>query len=70
MSYVEAYKEYFWRKKVLKDGEGNFIKWQFIENLGRLQDDEGLHLENKLRKRHPNFFQTENEGAFGSSTIE
>lgn len=47
----------FGEKKVLKDGEGNFLKRQFIENLGRLQDDEGLHLANKLRTRRLIFFK-------------
>lgn len=39
------------------DGSGNFIKWEFIEKLEKLQDTEGLHLGNKLRKAHINFFR-------------
>ncbi|CAB4024443.1 Hypothetical predicted protein, partial [Paramuricea clavata] len=35
--------------KVLKDKDGNVIKWQFVEELHKLQESEGLHLANKLR---------------------
>jgi hypothetical protein len=34
--------------KVLKDKDGNAIKWQFMEELHKLQESEGLHLANKL----------------------
>ena len=38
--------------KVLKDKGGNTIKWQFMEELNKLQESEGLHLANKLRAAH------------------
>ena len=38
--------------KVLKDKDGNAIKWQFVEELHKLQESEGLHLANKLRSDH------------------
>ena len=38
--------------KVLKDKDGNAIKWQFVEELHKLQESEGLHLANKLRSAH------------------
>ncbi len=38
--------------KVLKDKDGNAIKWQFIEELHKLQESEGLYLVNKLRSAH------------------
>ena len=38
--------------KVLKNKDGNAIKWQFIEELHKLQESEGLHLANKLRSAH------------------
>ena len=34
--------------KVLKDKDGNAIRWQFVEELHKLQESEGLHLANKL----------------------
>ena len=37
---------------VLKDNDGNAIKWQFLEELHKLQESEGLHLANKLRAAH------------------
>lgn len=36
----------------VKDG---VVSWQFIENLFKLQDSEGLHLANKLTKGHINW---------------
>ncbi len=38
--------------KVLKNKDGNAIKWQFVEELHKLQESEGLHLANKLRSAH------------------
>lgn len=38
--------------KIIKDGEGNQIKWEFLKNLMEIQEKEGLHLGNKLRKAH------------------
>lgn len=47
----------FGEKKVLIDCKGGFIKWCFVEKLEKLQDSEGLHLANKLRKAHIHFFK-------------
>lgn len=38
--------------KVLIDGDGNYIKWSYIEKLFQLQADETLNLANKLSKNH------------------
>jgi hypothetical protein len=38
--------------KVLNDKDGNTIMWQFVEELHKLQESEGLHLANKLRSAH------------------
>ena len=35
-----------------KDGDGNLIKWKYIEELQQLQQREGLVLANKLRQSH------------------
>lgn len=37
------------------DKNGRIIKWEFIVRLCKLQDTEGLHLANKLSKRHVEF---------------
>lgn len=47
----------FGDKKVLVDGTGNFIKWEYIVKLVQLQESEGLHLGNKVRKAHIHFFK-------------
>ena len=42
---------------VLYDGDGNEIRWEYLEKLHDLQDTEGLHLANKLRSAHINWRQ-------------
>ena len=41
--------------KIFKDKDGNTIKWEFLEELYKLQESEGLHLANKLRTSHINW---------------
>ena len=36
--------------ELLKNRDGGIIKWLYIDQLQKLQHDEGLHLANKLRK--------------------
>lgn len=38
--------------KIFIDGEGRQIKWHYLVLLQELQEKEGLHLRNKLRKAH------------------
>lgn len=47
----------FGEKKILMDCDDNLIEWRFIEALVTLQENEGLHLANKLRRAHSNFFK-------------
>ena len=37
--------------KVLKDGNGNSISWNYLVELQKLQESEGYHLANRLRLR-------------------
>ena len=39
-----------WR--LLKDKDGNVIRWEFLVQLQELQESEGLRLVNKLRSAH------------------
>ncbi|RVE48555.1 hypothetical protein evm_006744 [Chilo suppressalis] len=39
-------------KKEFLDTNGQVIKWDYLVELNALQDSEGLHLANKLSKRH------------------
>ena len=41
--------------KIFKDKDGNTIKLEFLEELHKLQESEGLHLANKLRTSHINW---------------
>jgi len=44
-------------KKTFLDGDGNIIDFNFIQQLFTLQETEGCHLANKLRKNHIFFFK-------------
>ena len=39
------------------DGKGNTIEWEFIKRLHQLQEKESLHLRNKLRTAHIQYFK-------------
>lgn len=43
--------------KQLLDGNGNKIEWKYFEELHKLQEAEGLHLANKLRTKHIEYFK-------------
>ena len=45
------------QKGLLFDGKGNKISWQYVEKLHLSQENEGLRLANKLRKRHLQCFK-------------
>jgi len=38
--------------KVIIDNEGRKVEWRYIKMLHELQEGKGLHLANKLRKKH------------------
>lgn len=42
-------------KSVLINGEGKFVSWEYIKLLVELQENEGLHLANKIRSAHINY---------------
>ncbi|KAG0415141.1 hypothetical protein HPB47_007694 [Ixodes persulcatus] len=42
-------------KQRIRDGEGRVVAWKYIEALGSLQQQQGLHAANKLRKQHIDF---------------
>lgn len=47
----------FGERKNFIDDKGELIKWDFIKKLENLQNSEGLHLGNKIRKAHIHFFK-------------
>lgn len=54
---IKLVRNAFGEKKIFKDGDGNLIQWKYIDSLLKLQESEGLHLANKLRNAHVNFFK-------------
>lgn len=43
--------------KELVNGDGNKIQWKYFEELHKLQENEGLHLGNKLRTKHLEYYK-------------
>ena len=56
-------------KKVLLDGNGNFIKWAYIEELEKVQQDEGLRAGNKLTGRHINWTRQKMKVKIAAQTL-
>lgn len=54
---IKLVRNTFGDRKMLIDGDGRYIKWEYIQKLNELQESEGLHLGNKLRRAHLNFFK-------------
>ena len=54
--------------KILKHSEGNLIKWEHIETLANIQDDEGLRTGNRLRMAHIRYWKM--KSSFGCSNAE
>ncbi|KAF4529837.1 hypothetical protein B566_EDAN017934 [Ephemera danica] len=44
-------------KKKLYDSKGRQIKWYYIEELVKIQNDEGLHLATRVRSRHMRWYK-------------
>lgn len=44
-------------KKEIMDGQNQIISWELIVKLLELQENEGLHLGNKLKKDHVNYIK-------------
>jgi len=51
--------------QTLIDGDGKHIKWQYTEELHKLQEGEGLRAANKLRTPHIEWQRQKNEGELG-----
>lgn len=49
---IKLIRNAFGEKKCFLDFEDNIINFEYVQNLCRLQDKEGCHLANKLRKQH------------------
>jgi len=49
---IKLVRNLFGDLKIIADGSNRLIKWQYIIDLHNLQQQEGLHLSNKLRLAH------------------
>lgn len=54
---VKLVRNAFGEKKIFKDYKSRVISWQYIVKLHNLQEREELHLANKLRAKHIEFFR-------------
>ena len=59
----------FGDKRRIVDGENNVIDFKYLELLNELQENEGLHLANKLRRRHINFFKQKMKVALATQLL-
>lgn len=54
---IKLVRNAFADRKVLTDSQEQKISWHHIELLNQIQNDEGLHLANKLKNDHVNFIR-------------
>lgn len=54
---VKLYRNTFGEKKVMTDYQNRVIDWRYVVELNKLQEDEGIHFGNRLRKKHVKFFR-------------
>ena len=55
--------------KILKDSEGNLIKWEYIETFGNIQDDEDLRAGNRLRMAHVRYWKLKMKVALAAQSL-
>ncbi|KAG0415791.1 hypothetical protein HPB47_007037 [Ixodes persulcatus] len=55
-------------KGCIKDGAGRVVAWWYLVALDNLQQQEGLHTANKLRKQHMNFERQKMEVPLAAQT--
>ena len=51
------------------DGEGHLVKWEFVAKLHELQTQEGLHLANKLKKKHLDYVKNKMKVSLASQVL-
>lgn len=54
---IKLVRNAFGEKKVFRDSENSEIKFEYVRQLCYLQEKEGCHLANKLRKQHLLYFK-------------
>ena len=56
-------------KKSMVDGNIKFVKWEYFEKLHALQEQEGLHLGNKLRTAHMAYYRKKMNVRLAAQTL-
>lgn len=54
---IKLIRNAFSEKKCFLDFEDNIINFEYVQNVCHLQEKEGCHLANKLRKQHIFYFK-------------
>lgn len=54
---IKLIRNAFGDKRQFIDSSNEFVDFKYVEMLNKLQENEGLHLANKLRKKHILFFK-------------
>ncbi|KAG0434563.1 hypothetical protein HPB47_019013 [Ixodes persulcatus] len=56
-------------KQCIRDGAGWVVAWEYLEALDSLQQQEGLHAANKLRKKHIDFQRQKMRVSLAAETL-
>ncbi|KAM7282371.1 hypothetical protein ISCGN_004034 [Ixodes scapularis] len=56
-------------KQCIRNGAGRVVAWKYLEALDSLQQQEGLHAANKLRKKHIDFQRQKMKVSLAAQTL-
>jgi hypothetical protein len=54
---IKLIRNYFGERLIFQNSNNDKIDFTYIKKLNGLQENEGLHLDNKIRRKHVNFFR-------------
>lgn len=52
---IKLMRNYFAKPHLIKDDNGDYIEWKYVQRLHMIQQEMGLHFGNKLRSPHINY---------------
>ena len=55
--------------KVIFNADGGATEWKYIQMLGKIQDEEGLHLANKLTTSHLQWWKQKMKVKLAAQTL-
>ena len=55
--------------KQFKDYDNNLVNWRYVVELHNIQEKEGLHVANKLRRVHVEYFKQKMNTTYAAQTF-